>query len=79
MTIRTTLLTIAGAGVLATALAPAARAADADGWRFVRAYRSITSCQGAGQGLVDRHEAREFRCEDTSSKADAPVLDLYTR
>jgi hypothetical protein len=77
--IRASLLAFAGASVLAMALAPAAQAAGADGWRFVRVYRSLSNCQSAGHGLVTRRQAREFRCENDYDKAGVPVLDLYTR
>jgi hypothetical protein len=79
MTIRTHLLTLAGAALLATALAPAAQAASGANWRFVRVYRSIAACQDAGKGLVAHRQARQFRCENDYDKAGVPVLDLYVR
>lgn len=80
MSIRTTLLAFAGAGVLASAAAPVAQAGTgADGWRFVKVYRSLSSCQTAGHGLVSHHRARTFRCENDYDKSGVPVLDLYTR
>lgn len=79
MTIRTTLLAFAGAGILASVLTPAAQAATgADGWRFVKVYRSLSSCQAAGQGMVSHRQARAFRCENDYDKAGVPALDLYT-
>jgi hypothetical protein len=77
MTIRTTLLVFAGAGVLASLPATAAQA-GADGWRFVKVFRSLSACQAAGQGLVAHRQARTFRCENDYDKAGVPVLDLYT-
>lgn len=81
-TIRATLLALTGTGLLATALAaglaPAAQA-GADGWRFVKVYRSLSSCQAAGQGMVSHRQARAFRCENDYDKSGVPVLDLYTR
>jgi hypothetical protein len=78
MTIRTTALTLAGAGVLASVLTPVA-GAHADNWRFAKVYRSLSACQTAGHGLVARRQAREYRCENDYDKAGVPVLDLYTR
>jgi hypothetical protein len=78
MTVRATVLSFLGAGVLASVLAPAAMAGT-DNWRFVKVYRSLGACQSAGQGLVGRHHAREYRCENDYDKAGTPVLDLYTR
>jgi hypothetical protein len=77
MFIRTTLLAFAGAGMIASVLAPAAQA-RADDWRFVKVYRSLAACQSAGQGLVSGRRARTFRCENDYDKAGVPVLDLYT-
>lgn len=79
---------LAGAlgAALAMGLAPAAQAqaqtralAGADGWRFVKVYRSLSSCQAAGQGMVSHRQARAFRCENDYDKSGVPVLDLYTR
>jgi hypothetical protein len=78
MTVRTTVLSFIGASVLASALSPAAHAGT-DGWRFVKVYRSLSACQGAGQGLVGRHQAREYMCQNDYDKAGVPFLDLYTR
>jgi hypothetical protein len=63
MTIRTTALALAGAGVFT--LGPAIGAqASSDGWRFVRVYRAISACQAAGQGMVAHRQARAYRCEN---------------
>jgi hypothetical protein len=78
MTVRTLVLSFIGAGVLASALAPAAMAGS-DNWHFVKVYRSLASCQSAGKSIVGRHQAREYRCENDYDKAGVPVLDLYTR
>jgi hypothetical protein len=78
MTIRMTLLAFAGAGALASVWAPLAQA-QADDWHLVTAYRSLAACQGTGQSLVSRRQARAFRCENDYDKAGVPVLDLYTR
>ncbi|MFB9840122.1 hypothetical protein [Actinoallomurus acaciae] len=78
MTVRRMILSFVGAGVLASALAPAA-IASTGGWRFVKVYRSLAACQSAGQSVVGRHQAREYRCENDYDKAGVPVLDLYTR
>jgi hypothetical protein len=78
MTIRTTALTLAGAGVLASVLTPVA-GAHADNWRFARVYPALNACQTAGRGLVSRRQAREYRCENDYDKAGVPVLDLYVR
>lgn len=78
MTVRTTVLSFIGAGVLASALSPVAHA-GADGWRFVKVYRSLGACQGAGQDLVARHRARAYMCQNDYDKAGVPFLDLYTR
>jgi hypothetical protein len=66
------------AGVLVAGPAPLARASAAD-WRFVKVYRSLGACQGAGQSQVGRRQAREYRCENDYDKAGVPVLDLYVR
>jgi hypothetical protein len=80
MTIRTTALALAGAGVFASALGLASGAqASADNWRFVRVYKAIGACQGAGQGMVAHRQARAYRCENDYDKAGVPVLDLYVR
>jgi hypothetical protein len=78
MTIRTMALTLAGAGVLASAFTPVT-GAHADNWRFVKVYRALDACQAAGHGLVSRRQAREYRCENDYDKAGVPVLDLYVR
>jgi hypothetical protein len=78
MTLRTAILTLIGAGVLTAGLGPVAGASAAD-WRFVKVYRSLGACQGAGHSLVGRHQAREYRCENDYDKAGVPVLDLYVR
>jgi hypothetical protein len=78
MMVRGFVSSLIGAGVLASAPAPAALAGT-DGWRFVRVYKSLTACQTAGGTLVGRHQAREYRCENDYDKAGVPVLDLYTR
>ncbi|HZE30984.1 MAG TPA: hypothetical protein VE198_06040 [Actinoallomurus sp.] len=54
-----------------------ARAAESG--NFVKVYRALSACQTAGHGLVARHHAREYRCENDYDKAGVPVLDLYTR
>jgi hypothetical protein len=78
MTIRITIATLAGAGFLASALTGSAQASG-DGWRFVKVYRSLGACQGAGHGLVGQRRAHEYRCENDYDKAGVPVLDLYVR
>lgn len=78
MPVRARVLLFIGAGVLASALSPAAHA-DTDGWRFVKVYRSLSVCQGAGQDLVVRHQARAYMCQNDYDKAGVPLLDLYTR
>ncbi|HEY0538444.1 MAG TPA: hypothetical protein VGD53_08740 [Actinoallomurus sp.] len=75
MTIRALVLI---AGVLVAGPAPLTRASAAD-WRFVKVYRSLGACQGAGQSLVGRRQAREYRCENDYDKAGVPLLDLYVR
>jgi hypothetical protein len=80
MTIRTTALALAGAGVFASALGSAIGAqASSDGWRFVRVHRAIGACQTTGQGMVAHRQARAYRCENDYDKAGVPVLDLYVR
>jgi hypothetical protein len=78
MTIRTIVISFAGAGLLASAPALAAHAGT-DGWRFVTVHRSLNACQTAGRNLVGRHQARAYRCENDYDKAGVPVLDLYVR
>lgn len=78
MTLRAMVLSFIGAGVLAAVLSPAAQAGT-DGWRFVKAYRSLSACQGAGQDLVARHDARRYMCQNDYDKAGVAFLDLYTR
>ena len=74
---KTVVLTLIGAGLLASA-APAYGQGASD-WRFVRVYKALEACQSAGKGLVARHQAREYRCDNDYDKAGVPVLDLYTR
>jgi hypothetical protein len=78
MTIRATVVTLIGAGVLASAPAQIAQASAGE-WHFIKVYRALSACQGAGQALVGHHRAREYRCENDYDKAGVPVLDLYTR
>ncbi len=74
---KTTILTLIGASVLAAA--PPAYAESTAGWRFVRVFKSLETCHSAGRDLVARHQAREYRCDNDYDKAGVPVLDLYTR
>lgn len=78
MTVRARVLSFIGAGVLASALSPAAHAST-DRWRFVKVFRSLSACQDAGQDLVVRHQAHVYMCQNDYGKAGVPMLDLYTR
>ena len=80
MAIRSTVLMLACATVLAPVLGPMTSAqANLQDWRFITAYRSLPACRNAGQGLVARRAAREYRCENNYTNGGAPVLDLYVR
>jgi hypothetical protein len=79
MKLRTTATALAGASIVAGLAPVAAAQAGSDGWRFVRVYRALSACQSAGQGVVSRRQAREYRCENDYDRSGVPVLDLYVR
>jgi hypothetical protein len=80
MTVNSTALALVGAAVIASAPVMTASAhATTDTWRFVTQTKTLTACNAAGKGLVARHAAREFKCENDYTKSGTPVLDLYTR
>jgi hypothetical protein len=80
MTVRTTALALVGAAVFASASVTATSAhASFEAWRFVTQYRSLTACKNAGNDLIARHMAQEFKCENDYTDAGAPALDLYVR
>jgi hypothetical protein len=77
MTARSIALALVGAAAVASMTTSAH--ASADSWRFVTQTRTLAACNGAGKGLVARHAAREFKCENDYTKSGTPVLDLYVR
>jgi hypothetical protein len=80
MSIRATIMTLACAAAVASVLTPATSAcANLNEWRFVSVHRSLTVCKNAGQALVTRHRAREYKCDNNYTEAGAPVLELYVR
>jgi hypothetical protein len=80
MTVRSTVLALAGAAVLASMPVTATGAhASSDAWRFVTQYRTLAACRSAGKDAVARHTAREFKCENDYTEAEEPALDLYVR
>jgi hypothetical protein len=79
MKFRTTAITLTGAALLGGLVPATAARAGSDGWRFIRVYRALSTCQSAGQGMVIRRQVREYRCENDYDRAGVPVLDLYVR